>query len=92
MKNKYNIKELEEKLERCKSIKLEDINPDEVDEISSIKIDRRKSSNERILDFLTEVKNPYVFKVNGRLVRFIFSENGPTADECLTRALENLYR
>ena len=92
MKNKYNIKELEEKINRCKNIKLEDINPDEVDEISSIKIDRRKSSNERILDFLTQVKNPYVFKVNGRLVRFSFSKNGPTADECLTRVLENLYR
>ena len=92
MKNKYNIKELEEKLNRCKNIKLEDINPDEVDELSSIKIYRRKSSNERILDFLTQVKNPYIFKVNGRLVRMSFSENGPTADECLTRVLENLYR
>ena len=50
-------------------MKLEDINPDEVDELSSIKIDRRKTSNERILDFLTQVKNPYVFKVNGKLVR-----------------------
>ena len=38
----YNIKELEEKINRCKNIKLEDINPDDVDEISSIKIDRRK--------------------------------------------------
>ena len=92
MKNKYNIKELEEKLNRCKNIKLDDINPDDVDEISSIKIDRRKSSEERILDFLTQVKNPYVFKVNGRFVRMSFSEKGPAADECLTRVLENLYR
>lgn len=73
-------------------MKLEDINPDEVDEISSIKIDRRKSSNEIILDFLTQVKNPYVFKVNEKLVRMSFSENGPTADDCLTRMLKNLYR
>ena len=73
-------------------MKLEDINPDDVDEISSIKIDRRKSSNERILDFLTQVKNPYVFKVNGKLVRMSFSENGPTVDECLTQCLKNLYR
>ena len=90
--NKYNIKELEEKLNRCKNMKLDDINPDDVDELSSIKIDRRKSSDERILDFLTQVKNPYVFKVNGKLVRINFSENGPTADECLTNILENLYR
>ncbi len=49
---KYDIEELVEKLE-------------DVDEITSIKIDRRKPSNERILDFLTKVKNPYIFKVNG---------------------------
>lgn len=92
MKNKYKIKELEEKINRCKNIKLENINPDDVDEISSIKIDRRKPSNERTLDFLTQVKNPYVFKVNGKLVRMCFSENGPSADECLTQCLKNLYR
>ena len=73
-------------------MKLDDINPDDVDELSSIKIDRRKSSDERILDFLTQVKNPYVFKINGKLVRITFSENGPTTDACLTNVLENLYR
>ena len=74
-------------------MKLEDVTLDDVDEISSIKIDRRKSSNERILDFLTKVKNSYIFKVNGKLVRMRFSENtNLTADDCLTRVLENLYR
>ena len=92
MNKKYNIQELEEKLKRCRNMKLEYVTLDDVDELSSIKIDRRKSSNERILDFLTKVKNPYIFKVNGRLVRMRFSENGPTADECLTNMLENLYR
>ena len=92
MNKKYNIQELEEKLNRCRNMKLEYVTLDDVDELSSIKIDRRKSSNERILDFLIKVKNPYIFKVNGRLVRMRFSENGPTADECLTNMLENLYR
>ena len=76
----------------CRNMKLEDINSDDADEISSVKIDRRKSSNEKNLDFLTQVKNPYVFKVNGKLVRMSFAENEPTADECLTQCLENLYR
>lgn len=65
---------------------------DDVDEIKDIKIDRRKSINERILDFIYKTKNPYVFNINGRLVRIRFSENGTTADECLSRMLENLYR
>ena len=92
MNKKYNIQELEEKLKRCRNMKLEYVTLDDVDELSSIKIDRRKSSNERILDFLIKVKNPYIFKVNGRLVRMRFSENGPTADECIKRVLKNLYR
>ena len=92
MKKKYNIQELEEKLKRCRNMKLEDVTLNDVDELSSIKIDRRKSINERILDFLTKVKNPYIFKINGRLVRMRFSENGPAAEECITNMLENLYR
>lgn len=87
-----NYKELKEKLDRCKKIKLEDIDPNDVDEITDIKIDKRKSSNERILDFLNKTKNPYIFKVNGTLVRIGFSETNRTADDCLTSVLKNLYR
>lgn len=91
--DKYNIEDLKEKLERCRNMKLEDVSLDDVDEISSIKIDRRKYSKERILNFLTKVKNPYIFKVNGKLIRIRFSKNTDlTADDCLTRVLENLYR
>lgn len=63
-----------------------------MDEITDIKIDRRKPSNERILEFLMKVKNPYIFKVNGKLVRIRFSDTDKTAEDCLTRVLENLYR
>jgi len=45
------------------------------------------------LDFLTKVKNPYIFKVNGKLVRIRFSENTElTVEDCLTIVLKNLYR
>ncbi len=92
MKNKYNVKELEEKLERCRNVNLDDVKLEDVDEITDIKIDRRKPSNERILDFITKAKNPNIFKVNGKLVRIRFSDTDKTADECLTNVLKNLYR
>ena len=60
-------------------------------EILQVLIKKRKSSNARILDFIAKTKNPYVFKVNGRLVKISFTENGPTADEFLSKVLENLY-
>ena len=92
MKNKYNVKELKEKLDRCRNVNLEDVTLDDVDEISSIKIDKRKPSNERILEFIIKVKNPYIFKVNGKLVRISFTDTDKTVEDCLTRVLENLYR
>ena len=91
MSNNYDIKELREKIDRCKNMKLSDVSLDDVDEISSINIDRRKSSNERIWDFLRKTKNPYIFKVNNTLVRISFSNNDRTADDCLTSVLKNLY-
>lgn len=86
----YNIDELIEKLERCRNVNLDDVKSEDVDEISSIKIDRRKPSNEWILDFIMKVKNPYIFKVNGKLVRIGFSNTDKT-DEIDTNVLENLY-
>ena len=90
--SKYNLQEIEEKLERCRNINLEDVTLDDADEISSIKIDRRKPSSERILEFITKVKNPYIFKVNGKLVRIRFSDTDKTAEDCLTNVLKNLYK
>lgn len=88
----YDYKYLKDKLERCKNIDIQTISDNDIDDIKDIKIDRRKPSNERILDFLNKVKNPYVFKINGRIVRMRFSESNLTADDCLTRMLKNLYR
>ena len=90
--DKYNIKELAEKLERCRNVNLNDVKLEDVDEITDIKIDRRKPSNERILDFIMKTKNPYIFNVNGKLVRIRFSDTDKTADDCFARVLEKLYR
>ena len=90
--NNKEIEKLAEKLERCRKISLDEVNQDEVDEITDIKIDKRKQSGERILDFLNKVKNPYIFKVNGKLVRIRFSDTNKTANDCLKNVLKNLYR
>ncbi len=90
--NKCNINELKEKLERCRNVNLDDVKLEDVDEITDIKIDRRKNSNERVLDFIVKTKNPYIFKVNGKLVRIRFSDTDKTAEDCLINVLKNLYR
>lgn len=66
---------------------LGDVTLDDVDDVSSIKIDKRKTSNKKILEFITKVKNPYIFKVNGKLVRISFTDTDRTAEDCFTNVL-----
>lgn len=54
--DEYNIEELKEKLERCKNIPIEEINPDDVDDLANIEISRKKCREERILDFIIAQK------------------------------------
>ena len=90
---KYDIDKIIEKVEKYKDMDLNDVNPDDIPDINEIKIDRRKPKEERILDFLTVVENPYVFKINGHLLQIRFSDNtNKTAEDCLTNVLKNLYR
>lgn len=90
---KYDYVKLREKLTECKKTDVKTIQDKDVDEISTIKIDKRKSSNERILDFLCKAKNPYIFKCDGVIVKISFSDNSNmTADDCLTNVLKRLYR
>ena len=51
MDSKHNIEKLGEKLEKCRNMKLEDVTSRWCRWIKFYKIDRRKSSNERILIF-----------------------------------------
>lgn len=83
---------INEKLLKYRDVDLSNINIDDVDKIEDIKIDKRKSSKDRIIDFLNSVKNPYVFNVDGKLVQIGFSNNNVSADECLTNLLSKLYK
>lgn len=81
---------LEKKLEQSSEIDIKNVNIDDVEDISNIKIDKEKSSVERILDFLDTCKNPYLFKVNGIIVQIGFSDDSNmNASECVSRALKN---
>ena len=83
---------INKKLLKYRDVDLSNIDIDDVDKIEDIKIDKRKSSKDRIIDFLNSVKNPYVFNVDGKLVQIGFSDNNISADECLTNMLSKLYK
>lgn len=89
--SKIDIEKLEQKLERCKNICIDEVDKNEIEDISKININKRKSSKDRILDFLNSVSNPYIFKVNGKLVKIEFSNNTRTAESCITNVIKSIY-
>lgn len=89
---KYNIKELEEKLKRFKTVNLNEVNINDVEELSEIKISRKKFKEEKILDFINKTKNPYIFNVNARLVKLEFSDNGKSAEDAITNVIKSIYK
>lgn len=89
---KSNIEFLEQKLERCRNTNIDEIDINEVEDVANIFIDSNKSSVERILDFLFSVKNPYVFKVNGKIVKIEFSNSNIYATNCVTNVFKNIYK
>lgn len=90
--NKNNMEKLKHKIKQCKNTDLNQIELEDVNDIEEIKINRNKPSKERILDFIKKTKNPYIFRVNDKLVKFTFSKNEQTADDCLTNILKNIYK
>ena len=47
---------------------------------------------DKILDFISKTKNPYVFKINGKLVRLEFTDNGTNAKIDITNVIKSLYK
>ena len=57
--------------------------PDELVDIRDVSINRELPKEERIADFVRQIKNPYLFKCGKYIVKASFSENGQTLEECI---------
>ena len=87
------IKKVRKKMSWQKNnIDLNEANIDDIDELSEIKISRKKSKEEKILDFISKTKNPYIFKVNGKLVKLEFADNRTNAEDAITNVIKSLYK
>lgn len=52
-------------------------------DIRDVKIDRNLSREERISDYIRQVKNPYCVQCNGIIVKMNFSQSGESLDDKL---------
>lgn len=74
-------------LEDMSQQNIETINRKEMAELSAIHIRRDLPYEEKILDFLEQIKNPYCFLCGDIPVKVCFTDNGPK----LGQTLENYF-
>lgn len=60
---------------------------DELVDIREIRVDGSLSREERIAEFVRQIKNPYCFKCGEFTVRVQYSQNGPSLEDCLKQIL-----
>lgn len=56
-------------------------NKEDLIDITTISIDRSLSKEERVLEFMEKIKNPYLFKVGDIAVKVVFNEGGLSFQE-----------
>ncbi len=60
--------------------------PDLVD-IREVTVDKSMPRDERVAEFVRQIRNPYHFRCGKFEVTARFAEDGPTLEECLQRII-----
>lgn len=80
---------MKDSLYKLENTDIMSVNSNELVDIKDIEIDCSLPVNERILNYINKVKNPYCFKINGTIVKLEFSENNSTLEDIIIAYLKN---
>ncbi len=53
-----------------------------------VKINRKLDKQSRLVEFVRQIKNPYLFKVGDVVVRIIYNDQGPTFEDVFKKLIE----
>ncbi|MCL2852266.1 MAG: hypothetical protein FWE20_04415 [Defluviitaleaceae bacterium] len=76
--------------ERLKNV---DITPADIGDLVDIKnvaVNRALSREERVLDFIRQIKNPYCYKCGKAIVKVSFADTGKTLEDVLDSYVSSL--
>lgn len=82
--NKTNI--TREELNRMKEIGIRTVDPAELVDIEDVIINKELPYEERLYDYIRQIKNPYCYRCNGMIVKIGFSGQR-SLEDCLKAAM-----
>ncbi len=68
-------------LEEMKNIDVRTVDPDTLVDVTKIVIDEKLPKEERVAEYLRQVKNPYCFRVGNMVVKNVYSTDGVSLQE-----------
>ena len=87
-----NTDYLKEKLIKFKNITFDDVDINDLEDITEINFSKKQNSNEKLIDFIKTTKNPYMFKCNGKKIQIAFVNTDEIAEEKLKKTLNKIYQ
>jgi len=75
------VENITAKLNNMKNAVIDDNNAAELVDINSIVIDENSDMKSKVLKYIEDVKNPYLFKVGDTIVKINFSDSDKTINE-----------
>lgn len=74
-------------VDEMKNVDIRTVNKDDLVDIRDVKIDRTLPKEERIRDYVRQIKNPYCFKCGNVGVKISFAKTDVTLEECMEHYL-----
>jgi hypothetical protein len=80
---------LSEQLKKMAQVDVKTVDPAELVEIEDVKISGDLSKEDRVLDYIRQIKNPYVYKCGDIIVKATFSDTDETLEDRMEHYLRN---
>lgn len=87
-----NTDNLKEKLIKCKNINFDDVDINDLEDITKINFSKKQNNQDKIIDFIKSSKNPYMFQCNGKKIQIAFANTDDIAEEKLKKTLNKIYQ
>lgn len=69
---------------------VQDIDINSLSDINDIVINNELTKEERIKDYLIQIKNPYCFRCGDMIIEVSYGNSGITIEDCLKDYIKNL--
>ena len=78
-------------IDKCVSVAVSDVDKDTLVDIKRVKIKTSLPENERILDYIKQIKNPYCYLDKGIIVKLSFCGD-QSVEDCLFRYIATMQK